>query len=128
MNTRDPLNTNTDAVIDDDTDEAMPIPTDETTVKAKRNYFAIYHDANLLQAVENARGTESANAFLTRLICNALNVPVPERKTRRRFKDAEEAQAVRQEEAQASEEASRILAQRDAYAQLMEEAMKALES
>lgn len=123
----DPLNTNTDAVLED---EDMDIPTETTDDKkqAKRNYFAIYHDETLLNAVEQARGTESANAFLTRLICSALNVPVPARKTRRRFKDAEQAQAVRELEQSASDEAARILRQRDEYAALMAEALKQLES
>lgn len=125
--TRDPLNTNTDAVIDTESDENMIIP-DDTQIKAKRNYFAIYHDEALLEAVENARGTESANAFLTRLICNALNVDVPARKTRRRFVDKETATQTHEMERAANAEATRILAQREEYAALLASAMRELQS
>jgi hypothetical protein len=131
MSKRDPLDTNTDSVIEEEDIEAMDIPTDieeDKPSKAKRNYFAIYHDETLLAAVENARGTESANAFLTRLICNALNVPTPERKTRRRFKDQETATRTHELERAASEEATRILRQKEEYAALLAQAMKDLQA
>lgn len=127
----DPLHTSTDAVIDEPTDEDMPLPSDElgdSKVQTKRNYFAIYHDETLLAAVENARGTESANAFLTRLICASLNVPVPARKTRRRFADKETAIRTHELERAASDEATRIMRQKEEYAALLAQAMKDLQA
>jgi hypothetical protein len=116
---------------DTETDELMQLqedmPSDDEPVKGKRNYFAIYHDASLLAAVEKARGTESANAFLTRLICSALNVPVPERRTRRRFANKAQATEVHELERAASAEATRIMAQKEEYAKLLAEAMAALQ-
>lgn len=122
---------NTDELPTDESDEVMQLPedmpSDDEPTKTKRNYFAIYHDATLLDAVEKARGTESANAFLTRLICSALNVPVPERKTRRRFASKAQATEVHELERAASAEATRIMAQKEEYAALLAEAMAALQ-
>lgn len=121
--THDPLHTNTQEVIemDEDTDTDKPS-------KVKRNYFAIYHSPELLQAVELARGDESANAFLTRMICSQLNVPVPERKTRRRAAATTEAMPEPVVEVDNSAEANRILAQKAEYAALLASAMAVLES
>lgn len=129
--------TTTEETMDDATDatdindaDATDADADATTdatdgEKAKRPYFAVYHFPALKDAVDAARGEESANTFIARLLCEHFSLTAPAKSdARRKYATKEEAKAAA--EKRRKEEAAKVKAVKAFMANAMAEKMAAM--
>ena len=120
--------TETTETTEEETEEEEETETDAPAAdaKEKRPYFAIYYSPALLSAVDDARGTMSANAYLGNLLYAHFKVEQPVRKTRSKYANKEEAKAAAKKARDIKNAALKMLSEK--YAAEMAEALAALKA